>query len=88
MFSRNPIYPLPSEGFFLHISLVTISMFPGTSIQTCHYTQTVSLEKNKYVTASDASTLEQGVLEGALSPQWVQGGKPPENFTFLILKIP
>ena len=32
MFSRNPIYPLPREGFFTHISVATITMFPDTSL--------------------------------------------------------
>ena len=39
--------------------------------QTCHYMRSVSPDKNKYVTASDASTLELGGLGergGALSP--------------------
>ena len=32
MFSRNPIYPLPREGLFPHISVATITTFPGTSL--------------------------------------------------------
>ena len=32
MFSRNPIYPLPLEGLFPHISVATITTFPGTSL--------------------------------------------------------
>ena len=32
MFSRNPIYPLPREGLFPHISVATITTFPGTNI--------------------------------------------------------
>ena len=32
IFLRNPIYPLPREGLFLHISVATITKFPGTSL--------------------------------------------------------
>ena len=32
MFSCNPIYPLPHEGLFLHISVATITTFPGASL--------------------------------------------------------
>ena len=32
MFSCNPIYPLPCEGHFPHISVATITTFPGTSL--------------------------------------------------------
>ena len=32
MFSRNPIHPLPREGLFPHISVATITTFPGTSL--------------------------------------------------------
>ena len=32
MFSRNPIYPLPREGLFPHISVATITTFPGKSL--------------------------------------------------------
>ena len=49
-----------------------------------HHTWSTSPEKSKYVTASDAS--EVSTLCRALVG--VQGAKPPENFTFLILKIP
>ena len=68
--------------------------------QTWHHTQSVSPEKNKYVTvsvasfsttvsdASEASTLELwGFGRHSEPPKWVQGAKPPENFALLILKI-
>ena len=32
MFSRNPIYPLPFEGLFPHMSVATITTFPDTSL--------------------------------------------------------
>ena len=32
MFSHNPIYPLPGEGLFPHISVATITTFPGVSL--------------------------------------------------------
>ena len=32
MFSCNSIYSLPREGFFLHISVATITTFPVTSL--------------------------------------------------------
>ena len=71
--------------------------------QTCHHTRSVSPEKNKYVTASvassstTASTLELGGFGGHSEPPkrvqgrallGVQGAKLPKNFAFLILKIP
>ena len=29
---HNPTYPLPREGHFPHISVATITMFPGSSL--------------------------------------------------------
>ena len=32
LFSRNRIYSLPHEGLFPHISVVTVTTFPSTSL--------------------------------------------------------
>ena len=32
VFSHNPIYPLPGEGLFWHVPVVTITVFPDASL--------------------------------------------------------